>query len=76
MLFYSFYLNRIDLRILKLTASYDGLLRLQLPEESSLVGYTDDVAVLVVVRNLKLAQLKLHQVMRRVSGWMEEHGFA
>ena len=41
-------------------ASYDGLVRLQLQEESGLVGYVDNVAVFVAGRNLKLAQLKLN----------------
>ena len=48
-------------------ASYDGLLRLNMPERAFLVGYADDVAVIVEARNADLAQLILCQVMKRVT---------
>lgn len=56
--------------------AYDGLLRLEMPEEARLIGYADDVAVLIAARNVELAQLKLNMVMRRVSVWMASHGLA
>lgn len=56
--------------------AYDDLLRQQMPEESLLVGYADDVAVLIAARDLELAQLKLNQVMRVVNSWMEDHGLS
>lgn len=55
-------------------ASYDSLLRLEMPADVSLVGYADDVAVVITARSSEIAQLKLNQVMRRVSFWMKEHG--
>lgn len=55
-------------------ASYDGLLRLEMPEETRLVGYADDVAALIAARTVEQAQLKLGQVMRRVDRWMAAHG--
>ena len=51
-------------------ASYDGLLRLDMPEGAFLVGYADDVAVVVEARNEDVAQLILCQVMKRVIRWM------
>lgn len=54
--------------------SYDSLLRLEMPEESCLVGYADDVAALVAARTVDQAQIKLNRVMRLVNNWMESHG--
>ena len=47
--------------------SYDSLLRTELPKESMLVGYADDVAALMTARNVELliAQLKLKGDARR-----------
>lgn len=56
--------------------AYDSLLRLSMPEETILVGYADDVAVLIAARNMKLAQIKLNQVMRKINKWMHEHGLS
>lgn len=56
--------------------SYDSLLRLEMPRDVFLVGYADDVAAVIVSRNLDLAQLSLNQVMRRVNEWMEQHGLS
>ena len=39
--------------------TFDGLLRIEMPEEKCLVGYADDVAVLVVARSVDMTQLKL-----------------
>lgn len=55
---------------------YDGLLRLSMPEESMLVGYADDVALLIAARDVELAQLKLNQAMRSIHAWMEGHGLS
>lgn len=55
-------------------AFYDSLLRIEMPDETRLVGYADDVAVLVAARDTKQGQLKLNQVMRKINSWMEEHG--
>jgi len=56
--------------------AYDSLLRAEMPEETSLVGYADDIAALIAARNVELAQLKLNQVMRVVNTWMSEHGLS
>lgn len=55
-------------------AMYDGLLRLQMPEGVYLVGYADDVAIVIIARNAAQAQLKLTTAMLLVLRWMREHG--
>lgn len=52
---------------------YNSVLEIEMPGETSLVGYADDVAALVRARNTDDAQRKLNQVMRRILTWMEEH---
>ena len=54
--------------------SYDGILRMEMPEGAFLVGYADDIAVVIVARDADLAQLLLNQVMRRVYSWLENRG--
>ena len=56
--------------------AYDSLLRSEMPEETVLVGYADDVAALIAARNVEMAQLKLNQVMRVVNNWMANHGLS
>ena len=43
-------------------------------EGAFLVGYADDIAVVIVARDADLAQLLLNQVMRRVYSWLEDRG--
>ena len=47
---------------------------MEMPEGAFLVGYADDIAVVIVVRDVDLAQLLLNQVMRRVCSWLENRG--
>ncbi|GHJ61430.1 hypothetical protein NOK12_39480 [Nocardioides sp. OK12] len=46
------------------------------PEGTFLVGYADDIVVVITGRDTEGAQLLLNQVMRRVSSWMEDHGLS
>ncbi|KAK9737563.1 Reverse transcriptase (RNA-dependent DNA polymerase) [Popillia japonica] len=55
---------------------YDNLLRIQMPEEVTVVGYADDIAVLISVRDIDAAQLKLNQAMRKIESWMQRHGLS
>ena len=55
-------------------AAYDGILRMEMPENTFLVGYADDIAAVIIARDVELAQMRLRQVMRRVSSWMTDHG--
>lgn len=54
--------------------TYDSILRQEMPEGSFLVGYADDIAAVIKARNVELAQIRLNQVMRRVTSWLNEHG--
>lgn len=54
--------------------SHGGLLRMEMPEGYSLVGYADDVAVTITARNIGIAQSRLDQVMCRVRRWMIDYG--
>ena len=55
-------------------ASYDGILRLEMPEGCFLIGYADDVAAVISARDVDAAQMRLGQVMSRVRRWMSERG--
>lgn len=57
-------------------ATYDSLLRLEMPPNASLVAYADDVVAEIVERTAELAQLTLNQVMRQVNRWMTVHGLS
>lgn len=57
-------------------ASYDGILRMEMPEGAFLIGYADDIAVVIVARDTDGARRRLNQVMRRVFSWLEEHGLS
>lgn len=55
-------------------ASYDEILRIEMPADTFLVGYADDIAAVIRARNTAEAQGKLRQVMIRTSAWLSEHG--
>lgn len=55
-------------------ASYDGILRLEMPEDTFLVGYADDIAAVIQVRSIEDAQRRLRQVMIRTKAWLHSHG--
>ena len=46
--------------------AYDSLLKLEVSEETILVGYADDVAVLISARSVERAQVKINQLMLRM----------
>ena len=52
---------------------YDDILRIEMPEGCKLIGYADDLAVTILVRDLQKAQMRLNQVMRRVDHWLTQH---
>ena len=49
--------------------AYDSLLKLEVPEETILVGYADDVAALISARSFERAQVKINQLMLQVGDW-------
>ncbi|KAJ8980479.1 hypothetical protein NQ317_013232 [Molorchus minor] len=56
--------------------SYDGILKMEVPRNTFLVGYADDIATVVVARDIEEAQNGLNQVMRRAGAWLEDHGLS
>lgn len=56
--------------------SYDGILRMEMPDDTFLVGYADDIAAVIIARNAQEAQRRLNQVMIRTSSWLDTHGLS
>ena len=53
--------------------AYDSLLKIEVPEETILVGCADDVAALISARSVERAQEKISQLMLRVGDWFRTH---
>lgn len=54
--------------------SYDEILKIDMPENTFLVGYADDIAAVIQARNTEDAQRRLRQVMIRTKTWLESRG--
>jgi len=54
--------------------SYDDILRTEMPSDTYLVGYADDIAAIITARHAEDAQRKLNQVMLRTKTWLDSHG--
>ena len=54
--------------------SYDGILNIEMPPDTYLVGYADDVAAVISGRDVEDVQRKLNQVMLRTKEWLDLHG--
>lgn len=54
--------------------SYDDILRIEMPENTFLVGYADDIAAVIQARNTEDAERRLRQVMIRTKSWLHDHG--
>lgn len=53
--------------------SYDEILHIEMPSETYLVGYADDIAAVITARTMVEAQSKLNQVMLRTKLWLDSH---
>lgn len=53
--------------------NYNGLLKIEMPNDAHLVGYADDIAAVIAARDTEALQRKLNQVMRRTQEWLEAH---
>lgn len=53
-----------------------SLLKLDIPEDTCLIGNADDVAALILATGFEPAQLKLDLVMQIVNKWMRDHGLS
>ena len=56
--------------------SYDGILRLELPDGCFMIGYGDDIALAIIARNVQQAPNSLSICMLKTSIWMKEHGLS
>lgn len=54
-------------------ACYDEILRIEMPADTFLVGYADDIAAVIKARSMKEAEGKLRQVMIRARAWLNAH---
>jgi len=53
---------------------YDGVLRLKLPIDATIVGYADDVALVVVDKRLDILEAKCNDAAARVQRWLTNAG--
>ena len=49
---------------------YADILSIELTDGAYLVGYADDVAVIIVARNVEEAKRKVNQVIIRTNSWL------
>ena len=52
------------------TCMYDGLLRMKLPNVASLVGFTDDLALLVVAEKAWLVEIIANEALKLIAEWL------
>ena len=50
---------------------YDGLLHLELPANTTLVAFADDVAVVLVAKHLEEREAAFSITIRRIRQWMQ-----
>ncbi|XP_073831444.1 uncharacterized protein [Musca autumnalis] len=55
-------------------ATYDEILKIEMPHDTYLVGYAGDIAAVIKARSISEAQSKLRQTMIRAKSWLDEHG--
>ncbi|XP_068141777.1 uncharacterized protein [Drosophila tropicalis] len=55
---------------------YDGILKLQLPSHTQIVGFADDVAVVVVAKELKDAEAWCTDAVASVDRWLSSAGLS
>lgn len=52
-------------------AMYDGLFKLKVPKEAKIVGFADDVAVIVQAGNIEEVQIYANETIRTIKMWLE-----
>lgn len=53
---------------------YDGVLRLPLPERTTIIGFADDIAIVVVEKSIREIQATANTAIKLVNSWLEEAG--
>ena len=56
--------------------SDDGILRLELADGCFMIGYADNISLVIIVRNVHQDQNILSVCMLKTSIWMKEHGLS
>ncbi|XP_046599987.1 uncharacterized protein LOC124295147 [Neodiprion lecontei] len=54
--------------------AYDDLLRMEMPEGVSTIGFADDIALLVTARTAELLEVTAGEAINRVWDWLHEKG--
>ncbi|XP_037944340.1 uncharacterized protein LOC119677145 [Teleopsis dalmanni] len=55
-------------------AMYDGILKIRLPDKVTIVGYADDIALVVVDKKLDHLEAKCNDAAARVQRWLKNAG--
>ena len=55
---------------------YDGLLELELPDASCIVGFADDAGIVATAISTQTLEIIANECLRRASKWMRENGLA
>ncbi|KYB29553.1 hypothetical protein TcasGA2_TC031979, partial [Tribolium castaneum] len=53
---------------------YDGVLRLEIPKEATLVAYADDLALVVIEKNIENLMCTVEMTSKIIGRWMKENG--
>lgn len=53
---------------------YDGVLRLELPKRAKIVGFADDIAVVVVAKHIHEIEALTNEVVHKIKNWLEFNG--
>ena len=53
---------------------YDGVLRLQLPNGTTIVGFENDIAIALVAKTIKEIEERTNMAIRKVGTWLDEAG--
>lgn len=53
---------------------YDGVLQLEVPNGVTLIGYADDLAIVVTAKTESELETKAEQVLNGIVSWLKEHG--
>ena len=54
--------------------TYDDFLEIELPERATLVGFADDVAMVVTADSAGQLEIKANDCLNRANFWMQEKG--
>ena len=55
---------------------YDGMLRLNLPANAEIIGFADDIAIVLIAKTIPQIEALCNQVVDMVENWLNEasHG--